>query len=136
MKFISSTAHGIFDYIMGIGLILLGIMAMPEEAPAIAGIVLIAVGALVIILALFTNYEMGLVRKIKLANHQMADNAIGVFLAVSPWLFNHYEITYGFHMLIGFAIIFFGMFTRTLTHTMQHESNNPGELHRIYLSET
>jgi hypothetical protein len=135
MKFISSRAHGVFDYIAGILLIVLPFILLPAEAPVIATVMPVVIGILIIVLALFTNFELGLVKKIGMANHLMIDNGLGVILAITPWIFGFFQITYGLHLVAGIIIFAFGMFSNTLTTTGQHDTKEPGEITRNYLNQ-
>ncbi len=135
MKFISSTVHGVLDYLSGLLLIILPLILLPASAPQIAVILPIAAGVLILVMAVFTNYELGLVRKIGMANHVMIDNGLGVFIAVSPWLFGFYEVTSALHLIAGIFIITVGMFTNSLTTTNQHDTKLPGEITRDFLGQ-
>jgi hypothetical protein len=134
MKFISSKAHGMFDYIGGLLLIILPFVLLPAAAPAIARIVPVIIGVLIIVMALFTNYELGIFHKIGIANHLMIDNGLGVVLAITPWVFGFYQITLEFHLVAGIIIFVFGMFTNTLTTTEQHDTKEPGEITKNFLN--
>jgi hypothetical protein len=57
------------------------------DGPAAAVWVPRGVGILILLQALCTDYELGLVKMIPLNVHLMADYGIGVLLIVSPWLF-------------------------------------------------
>jgi len=46
----------------------------------------IGVGVAVLASSIMTNYEWGLVRVIPMHVHLIADAALGVFLAASPWI--------------------------------------------------
>jgi hypothetical protein len=135
MKFISSKIHGLFDYIGGLLLLILPFLLLPATAPTIATIVPAIVGVLLIVMALFTNFELGIFHKIGMANHLMIDNGLGVVLAITPWIFGFYQITFGFHLVAGIIIFVFGMFTNTLTTTEQHDTKAPGEITRNFLNQ-
>lgn len=85
MKIISTKTHGVLDYLMGASLValpwILGLGTTALLCSAVAG------GA-ILLLALFTDYEPGLVPAIPMPLHLFFDILIGVFLAVSPWLLN------------------------------------------------
>jgi|SRR5690554_2211326 len=110
MRFISSKSHGILDYLTGIVLIL---------APWIFGfanggsaqIVPIVVGAAIIGMSLFTDYEMSAVKSIPLNFHLGTDIVAGIFLAISPWLFGFADVIIWPHVLVGILEIGAGLFT-------------------------
>jgi hypothetical protein len=132
MKFIPSSAHGFFDYIGGLLLIILPFMLLPTDVTSIATIIPVIAGAIIIIMALFTNFELGLVKKIGMANHLVMDNILGVLLAITPWIFGFYQITFVFHLVAGIIIFTLGMFTNSLTTTNQYDTKPPGEITRDY----
>lgn len=86
MRVLPTRLHGILDYLMGVLLI---------AAPWLFGFadggaetwVPVALGAAMLGLSLFTDYELGLVRRIPMPTHLMVDLGSGLLLAASPWLF-------------------------------------------------
>lgn len=112
MRFISTRAHGIIDYIVGAVLIL---------APFIFGFatggaamwVPILIGAAIIVYSLMTNYEMGISSTIDMRTHLWLDLAAGVILAVSPWLFGFSELVWAPHLIVGLLVVGTSLTTRT-----------------------
>lgn len=104
MKIISTKTHGVLDYLMGIFLIaspwLLHFNGIQDAmlCPVIAG-------SAMIMLALLTDYEPGLIRAIPMQAHLILDALMGLFLAASPWLLNFSEYVYIPHLVIGIAEI-------------------------------
>src|SRR5689334_10933388 len=86
MRFIPTWVHGLLDYPMAVVLILLPFIlgypngSVPMYLIVCAGIAMLVVSAL-------TDYEVSLVRTIPMPVHLGIDVAIGLLLAVSPWLF-------------------------------------------------
>lgn len=132
MKFISTKVHGILDYAGGI-LFILSPWILGFNHIAAAVILPVAVGALMILMAVFTNFELGAVKKITVADHLMLDASAGVLLAVSPWLFGFSEEIFAPHLILGSVESMAAMFTKTISTTHQGESKAPGELTRTYL---
>ncbi len=112
MRFISTRAHGIIDYIVGAVLIL---------APFIFGFatggaamwVPILIGAAIIVYSLMTNYEMGVSSTIDMRTHLWLDVAAGIILAVSPWLFGFSELVWAPHLVVGLFVIGASLTTHT-----------------------
>lgn len=112
MRFISRRAHGALDYIVGVLLIL---------APRILGFdsggaeqrVPEMLGMAVILYSLLTNYELGLLKFIPFRIHLTIDVLGGIFLALSPWLFQFVERVWVPHLLVGLAEISVPLMTRT-----------------------
>ena len=112
MRFIPTRIHGMLDYAVGALLIvapwLLGFAAGGAETwvPVILG--LGAIGY-----SLFTDYELGLVRRIPMRTHLGLDAGSGVFLAASPWLFGFADLVYLPHLILGLVEIVAALTTRT-----------------------
>ena len=110
MRIISTKAHGILDYLVGIILI---------AAPWILGFaqdgaetwVPVILGASAILYSLITNYEMGVSKTISMRTHLMLDIASGILLAASPWLFNFEEQVYLPHLILGLGEILIASLT-------------------------
>lgn len=83
---IPTKIHGYMDYFMGILLIILPfLLDFPEGAPTTIPIIL---GASTLVYSLLTDYELGAYRVIPMKTHLMIDLLAGLFLIVSPWLFD------------------------------------------------
>jgi len=63
--------------------------------------------------SLFTNYELGAVRKIPMKVHLMIDAASGALMAASPWIFGFYKKTWIPFVAIGVMEIAVALFTKT-----------------------
>jgi len=117
MKFISRKMHAVMDYIMGVVLIaapwLLG-FANNEPAKWSA----VAVGVVMLVMSLMTDYEGGAIKAIPMRFHLGMDMIAGIFLAVSPWLLGFHDQVYLPHLILGILEIGAAMFTqRTSEHT-------------------
>lgn len=104
MRFISTKAHGILDYLMGLVLIaspwIFGFAAESYETW-----IPVAVGASIILMALVTDYELGASRKIPMKTHLWIDGIVGGFLATSPWFFGFADYVYLPHLILGLGEI-------------------------------
>jgi hypothetical protein len=111
MRFISTRIHGMLDYGMALVLIaapwLLGFARGGAETwlPVILG-----VG--VIFYSLFTDYELGAVRRLSMPAHLMLDGLGGALLALSPWLFGFAEHVWAPHLILGLLEIGAALFTQ------------------------
>ena len=117
MRFMSRKSHAVLDYIMGILLIvapwLFGFSAF--EAARWCSV---AVGVLIILMSLITDYEGGTKKIISMGTHLNMDVLAGIFLAISPWLFGFNELVYLPHLIFGILEIGAGLFTvRTSQHS-------------------
>ena len=88
MRMIPTRMHALMDYTVGILLIAAPwIFRFANESSAAKWISVIA-GVALIGLSAMTDYEGGfLTRAIPMRMHLVTDALLGVFLAVSPWLF-------------------------------------------------
>jgi hypothetical protein len=79
---------------------------------------------MVLLQTILTDFEVGLVRKLPMKTHLSVDFFIGLFLALSPWLF-------GFADYIAWPHVVFGVFSiiaSITTHTVpagQDRGYNP-----------
>lgn len=92
--------HGMLDYLLGALLIaspwLLGFAGGgPEQwAPVI-------VGAAVLVYSVFTDYELGVVKRLQMPVHLMLDALGGLLLAASPWMLGFDERVWLPHVVLG-----------------------------------
>jgi hypothetical protein len=112
MRFIPTNVHGVVDYLTGALLIV---------APWLFGFaqggaetwVSVVLGAGAILYSLFTDYELGLARVLRMPLHLGLDAASGLLLAASPWLFGFSDVVYWPHLIIGVFEIGAALTTRT-----------------------
>lgn len=102
--------HGILDYIIGLALI---------AAPWLFGFadggsetwIPVIIGATVIISAMATNYELGVVKMLSMKAHLGLDVVAGGFLAVSPWIFGYVDYVWIPHLVVGLFMVGSGLMT-------------------------
>lgn len=113
MRVLSTRAHGTIDYPVGVLLIaapwLLGFARGGAETW-----VPVALGAAVLLYSAFTDYELGLVKKIQMPIHLWLDAIGGVVLALSPWLFAFDEHVWIPHLVVGAAEVVVAFMTDTI----------------------
>ncbi|MCO6430162.1 MAG: SPW repeat protein [Deltaproteobacteria bacterium] len=108
MKLISTYVHGVLDYIVGVVLIfapeifgLVEVAGVSEALPRLCGFI-------ILIMAVSTNYEVGIFRLISMRTHIVADYLLGGVLALSPWLFGFSNLPARYwlpHLIVGAAIV-------------------------------
>jgi len=113
MKFISTKAHGVLDYTMGLLLILLPFL-MHFEISNPESTVLFVLGGVMVLMALLTRYELGLLRVMPMPIHLTGDIIAGGLLVFSPWLFNFYERVYLPHLTLGVLEIVAALIMQTI----------------------
>lgn len=128
MRVISTRAHGVLDYLVGMLLIaspwLLNFYRGGAESyvPIILGIV-------IIFYSFFTDYELGVVKSVPMAGHLTLDVLGGIVLAVSPWLFGFNDYIYKPHLWLGIAELGVVLLTDR-TPYVSRERKGPGEYSR------
>ncbi|MBK1438488.1 hypothetical protein JHJ32_00685 [Parapedobacter sp. ISTM3] len=119
MRFISRPVHAVLDYLSGIAMLaspwLFGFAAIPA-----ARNIMMALGFMVIVMSLFTNYEGGVSKKIAMSTHLWGDLFTGIFLVASPWLFYFYEDTYMPHVAFGLLSIVASLLTVNSSQMKRH----------------
>jgi len=83
---IRALTHRTVDYVVGIVLVLAPFL-FGFWGVASATWVAILTGLVLIVYSLFTQYAPGMDRNISLSTHLTLDIILGIFLAISPWLF-------------------------------------------------
>ena len=100
MRFIPTRVHGLLDYLVGLLLI-----AAPWVFNFARGgaetWVPVALGAGALVYSVFTDYELGLVRRLPMGAHLTLDLLSGLLLAASPWLFGFSEFIWVPHVVLG-----------------------------------
>lgn len=84
MRFIPTVLHGVLDYLVGLGLIVLP-FALGAQGPA--HITLICLGLFAILYSFFTDYELGAVRILRVRFHLALDIIFGIIMLFIPTVF-------------------------------------------------
>jgi hypothetical protein len=127
MKILSTKAHGILDYLMG---------ALMVASPRIFHLgrsgaetwLPILLGAGMILYSLFTKYEFGVSRSINMKSHLKLDIISGLFLAISPWLFDFNDFAYRPHLLLGLALVVVALVTESSPRRSPRRSQRRSEI--------
>lgn len=102
---ISTYMHGVMDYVIGLALLVAPILFRFSGTPAT---VARTVGVIILLQAVMTRFELGLVKIIPMRVHLMMDYVIGAILAASPWLFGFSDAPLNAwlpHLVVGLLII-------------------------------
>jgi hypothetical protein len=83
MRFLPTMIHGVLDYLVGL-LVLALPFILGLQGPQIWA--LVAIGVLVIIYSALTDYELGLVRYLRIRFHLLLDAVFGLAMLSIPWL--------------------------------------------------
>jgi hypothetical protein len=116
MKILPTKIHGALDYIVGIALILaptiFGFSAMGGAEVWIPR----ALGVVLIVYSVFTDYEWGLIKTIDMRYHLMVDLLASLFLAASPFLFGFVKESSSHwlpHLVVGIAVVLVVLVSQT-----------------------
>lgn len=105
--------HGMLDYLLGALLIaspwLFG-FADNEGARWVP----VVLGAGVLLYSAFTDYELGVVKKLQMPAHLLLDALGGVLLAVSPWMLGFDERVWMPHVVLGAVELVTAAITNTV----------------------
>jgi hypothetical protein len=116
MKFISSKAHTVIGLIVGIVLVLApSLFNFNDTAPA--SMVAIWVGIFILLNELITTSPFSPLKLIPMKAHIVVDVLTGLFLALSPWLFNFADMNepsqWVPHLVVGILTAGYALMTTT-----------------------
>lgn len=115
MKFISTRVHAVLDYIIALVLIFAPeIFGFADFGGAAVGVPRF-VGIVILLQALMTDYDFSLARLIPMRTHLVVDYVLGIFLAISPWLFGFADAPRNAwlpHLLVGLGVFLIALFTQ------------------------
>lgn len=122
---LSTRLHGYLDYVMG---------ALLIAAPWLLGFadggaetwVFVASGVGALAYSMFTDYELGLVRRIQMPVHLWLDGVVGILLAVSPWLFAFDDVVRIPHVAAGVLEMAVALITNTIPGYERRRGERPG----------
>jgi hypothetical protein len=103
MRFIPTRFHGVLDYVTGLVLIIAPWLINFSNVATAAWVMVIA-GMSVLLQTAFTDFEVGLIRKISMKVHLTIDFGLGILLALSPWLLNFNKQLFLPHLIGGLFI--------------------------------
>ncbi|HEX8904679.1 MAG TPA: SPW repeat protein [Longimicrobiaceae bacterium] len=104
--------HGVLDYTVGALMIALPFVLRFGQGAQTW--IFVALGGAAILYSLFTDYELGVVRKLQMPVHLWLDGISGVLLAVSPWLFGFDTEVWIPHVVVGLFEIAVAVVTDTV----------------------
>jgi hypothetical protein len=115
MRFIPTKVHGILDYVVAIALILAPFIFGFSGIGGAAVVIPVVLGIGLFVYSLFTRYELGLVKLIKMPVHLVFDVVASLFLIASPFLFgfiNEAPNAWLPHIVVGAAVIVVVIFSQ------------------------
>jgi len=100
MKIISTKAHGVLDYLVGLLLIASPWLFNFAHGGAETTVPVI-LGSMTIVYSLITNYEYSFAGIIPFSAHLVLDTISGIFLGLSPWLLGFADTIFLPHVIFG-----------------------------------
>jgi hypothetical protein len=119
MRFIPTKIHGYLDYIVGLLLIAAPWLFDFARGGAETWVPVI-LGAGAILYSLFTDYELGISRRLPMPTHLTLDLLSGVLLAASPWIFGFADYVYLPHLILGILEIGASLMTKRQPEDLKH----------------
>jgi hypothetical protein len=104
MKFLDSKVHGYIDYASAV-LFLIMPSIFKMQAETVQSMVFYIFAVFTLFLALQTDYELGLYKIFPFATHLVVDFLSGLFLLVSPWIFNFSGVVFLPHLMAGILVM-------------------------------
>lgn len=129
MRFISTKVHAVLDYLTAILLICSPWLFGFATGGAVQWVP-IAVGAIILVMAIFTDYEFGLIRKLSVNSHLAMDIVGGIFLLASPWLFGFPDQVIWPHIVFGLFEIMAGLTTKPDRRNQKTSRSGSASLHQ------
>lgn len=114
MRILSTATHGVLDYIIAIALLAAPNLFGFAEYGGAAVMVPRVLGVAILLMALTTRFELGLLKIIPMPVHLMADVIGGLLLVASPWLFGFADLpanAWTPHVIVGLLVTGAGMMT-------------------------
>ncbi len=121
MKIIPTFAHGIFDYVGGLALLAAPNIFGFSDVGGAAVWVPRVLGVIILLQAITTRYELGLVKMLPMKMHIMNDYVASLFLAASPWLFgfaNGPSNQWMPHLVVGIIVFVATLMTQSEPRTL------------------
>jgi len=124
IRIIPTTVHGVLDYLGGIILIIApNIFGFDNVGGAAVWLPRI-LGVAFLLMALLTDYELGIVKVIPMSAHLGIDIVASILLAVSPFVFGFSDNPSNVwlpHVVVGVAYLIITLLTQTEPH---HEATH------------
>ncbi|WP_164122931.1 MULTISPECIES: SPW repeat protein [Sphingobacterium] len=113
-KIIPRVFHACIDYSL-VSLLLAGPSIFISNYGVSAKCVSLFIGVFLALMNLFTAYEGGIIRLVNIRIHLLIEKLAGIFLIISPWLFDFSGQTFLFHVFAGLVLFGIGVFTHVDT---------------------
>jgi SPW repeat len=113
MKIIPRFYHGVLDYVVGLFLLLAPKLLGFSDLDGAAVWVPRIVGLMILLQAMTTKYELGVLKVMPISMHLMTDYVVGLFLLAAPWLFGFSEVRVAMVTVVVVGLLVLGLTAMT-----------------------
>ena len=116
IRFLPTKVHGALDYLVAVALLLAPNIFQFAGIGGPAVWIPRALGVVLIVYSVFTNYEWGIFKIFAMPYHLVIDFLASLFLAASPFLFGFYRDPLNVwlpHLAVGIAVILVVLVSQT-----------------------
>ena len=113
MAAFSTRIHALLDFVLAIALASApwwGGFAGPDPETWTA----VGVGVAIVLYALVTDNELGVVKRLQMTLHLWIDALAGLFVAASPWVFSFDQRVWVPHLVIGLLLLALAVVSHTI----------------------
>jgi uncharacterized membrane protein YeaQ/YmgE (transglycosylase-associated protein family) len=114
--------YGVVNYVVALLLLSMPFIKSNSDQSITAHIVTSFTGAVILVVTVLTNFEMGLLRRISLRENLTFGLCIGVFMLASPFIFGFYPYGFLFHLISGITISLLSAFLHRSIFVHRHRN--------------
>jgi uncharacterized membrane protein YtjA (UPF0391 family) len=107
MKMIPRFYHAVLDYVVGLILLLSpNLLGFSDVGGATAWVPRI-LGLIILLQAMMTDYELGVIKAVPIRVHLMTDYFVGLFVIGAPWFFGFSKLRVPMmtHLIVGLLVL-------------------------------
>jgi hypothetical protein len=111
LKIVPAWLHGIGDYGAGLALVVVALVVGGSDEAVLTGVVL---GAVLLLVSLFTRYPLGVVKAIPFPVHSAGDYLGAILLIAAPFVLDFDDSDSGltaFYIVVGVVVILLSLVT-------------------------
>jgi hypothetical protein len=119
MRVIPVNVHNVMDYLYG-PLIIAAPWLFNFARGGAETYIPVAIGIMILIMALITNYRYSAAKIIAYNTHLTLDLVFGVFLTASPWLFGFNDYIYLPHVIFGIIAVMISLMSKKFVYYREY----------------
>jgi len=121
IRFLTSTLHGILDYIAAFVLLVAPVILKLNEVSPFAYWLSVVAGGVLILYSLLTDYEFSISKMIPFKVHLGLDLSAGVVFVIWPFIFGFTGVAMAYYIVMGLGI----MLVVAVTDSASHVTHDP-----------